>query len=119
MDLDGVIAALTALSHKGRLTVFRLLIKAGKCGLSAGAIARETEFVPQTLSGYLNSLVQSGLAFSRRESRSIIYTVNFDRMADMLSYLLEDCCDGRPEICRPLLDSFSNITGCSKPASCQ
>lgn len=119
MDQDGVVAALAALSHKGRLTVFRLLVKAGKEGMPAGAIAREAGIIPQTLSGHLNILAQSGLLSSRRESRSIIYRVEFDRMTDVLGFLLADCCGGHPDICRPLFDGFFGLTGCTTPSSRQ
>lgn len=100
-----------ALAHGGRLAVFRLLIQAGHEGLSAGAIARATGYVPQTLSGYYGTLSEAGLLLSRREGRSIIYRVNRERLTDLIAYLLEDCCGGQPDLCPSLFAAFS--AGCA------
>jgi hypothetical protein len=32
-------------------------------------------------------------------------------MRELMSFLMEDCCQGRPEICGPALDSV--VAGCS------
>jgi hypothetical protein len=34
--------------------------------------------------------------------RSIIYRAEFDRMAGLVAFLVDDCCQGRPEVCAPL-----------------
>jgi len=39
---------------------------------------------------------------SRREGRSIIYRAGYDRMSELLAFLMEDCCSGNREICAPL-----------------
>ena len=49
-----------------------------------------------------NVLSHAGLIRSRREGRSIIYTADFDAMRELLAFLMEDCCAGKPEICAPL-----------------
>jgi DNA-binding transcriptional ArsR family regulator len=51
------------------------------------------------LSFHLKELERAGLITQRRESRSIIYAANYKAMRALLSYLMEDCCGGRPEIC--------------------
>jgi len=55
------------------------------------------------MSFHLNQLRFAGLVSSRRESRSIIYSANFKAMNDLLGYLTENCCGGRPELCSPTL----------------
>ena len=99
MDQDAAIGALGALAHPGRLDVFRLLVRAGPEGLAAGEIARATGTLPNTLSTNLNILAAAGLVASRREGRSVIYTAAYDRMRQLLGFLMEDCCAGKPEIC--------------------
>jgi len=47
----------------------------------------------------LKELERAGLVTQRRESRNIIYAANYATMRALLSYLMEDCCGGRPEIC--------------------
>jgi DNA-binding transcriptional ArsR family regulator len=104
METIAAVAALGALAHAGRLDVFRLLVKAGSGGAPAGEIARALGVLPNTLSANLNVLGHAGLVGSRREGRSIIYSANYERMRDLLGFLMEDCCAGSPEICAPVAD---------------
>lgn len=102
MPPSDAISALSALAHPGRLEVFRRLVRAGPQGLAAGEIARATGSLPNTLSSNLAILNAAGLTRSRREGRSIIYSADFGAMRGLLAYLMEDCCEGRPEICADL-----------------
>lgn len=103
LDASQAVGGLGALAHAGRLEAFRLLVKAGPGGLAAGELARLTGSKPNTLSTNLNILAAAGLVGSRREGRSIIYTAGYDRMRELLAFLMEDCCGGAPEICAPLV----------------
>jgi len=102
MESPAAVAALSALAHPGRLEVFRLLVQAGPEGVAAGEIARATGSLANTLSANLNLLAGAGLVTSRREGRSIIYAAGYERMRELLAFLMEDCCAGNPEICAPL-----------------
>jgi DNA-binding transcriptional ArsR family regulator len=102
METQDAVRSLSALAQDGRLEVFRLLVKAGPQGLAAGAIARQLETAPNTMSAQLLILSNAGLIRARRAGRSIIYAVDFDAMSTLLVFLTEDCCGGRAEICAPL-----------------
>jgi len=102
MESPAAVTALSALAHPSRLDIFRLLVRAGPEGLAAGEIARATDSLANTLSANLNILAGAGLVTARRDGRSIIYTAAYGRMRDLLAFLVEDCCAGRPEICAPL-----------------
>lgn len=102
MESSAAVTALSALAHEGRLEVFRLLVRAGDAGMAAGDIARTTGVRPNTLSSNLNILSVAGLVTSRREGRSIIYRAAYDRMRELLEFLMEDCCAGNAAICGPL-----------------
>ena len=102
MEPTIAIKRLSALAQDSRLAVFRLLVRAGPDGVPAGEIARLLDITPNTLSAQLNLLANAGLVSSRREGRSIIYVANYDGMSELLVYLMEDCCQGRPEVCAPL-----------------
>lgn len=102
MDVTNAVQSLSALSHEGRLAVFRLLVKAGPDGMAAGDIARKLDTAPNTMSAQLLVLSNAALVHARREGRSIIYAVDFNRMSRLLQFLARDCCNGRPEICAPL-----------------
>lgn len=103
MQLPVAVEALSALAHGSRLAVFRLLVRAGPDGVAAGDIAREVGVIPSTLSSHLMILDHAGLIGSRREGRSVIYSADYDRMRDLLGFLVDDCCGGRPEICASIV----------------
>lgn len=105
MELIEALKAFGALSQESRLEAFKLLIRSGMDGMPAGEIARTLAVPHNTLSSHLAILVNAGLIRSRRESRSIIYSVDFEGTRALLAYLLEDCCKGRPEVCSPMLDA--------------
>ena len=113
MELNDAIKRLSALAQDGRLQVFRLLVKAGPDGLPAGEIARQLDTAPNTMSAQLLVLSHAGLLRARREGRSIIYSVDFPAMRDLLVFLIEDCCGGRSEIFAPLAAVADR---CCKPA---
>jgi ArsR family transcriptional regulator len=106
MKQSDALTALSALSQETRLAVFRFLVTAGPEGAPAGEIAEKLKVAAPTLSFHLKELEQAQLVSSHRESRSIIYAANFERMRSLLAFLMEDCCRGRPEIC--------NVTSTSK-----
>ncbi|ATE63283.1 ArsR/SmtB family transcription factor [Rhizorhabdus dicambivorans] len=102
MLLPLAVEALSALAQGHRLAVFRLLVRAGPDGLAAGEIAREVGIRPNTLSTHLTLLNRAGLVCARREGRSIIYTADYAGMRALLTFLIDDCCGGRPELCGDL-----------------
>ena len=115
MEPATAVKRLSALAQESRLAVFRLLIQAGREGVPAGDIARSLDIPANTLSAQLNILANAGLITSRRDGRSIIYTADFDGMSELLVYLMEDCCGGRPEVCAPLAEVASRAACCTQP----
>ena len=102
MDTKKALSCLSALAHDGRLSVFRLLVKAGPTGMAAGDIARRLDTQPNTMSAQLLVLSNAGLIRARRDGRSIIYSADYERMGGLLQFLTKDCCARNPEICAPL-----------------
>jgi DNA-binding transcriptional ArsR family regulator len=113
MELKSAVSALSALAHEGRLSVFRLLVQAGGEGVPAGEIARRLDVLPNSLSANLNVLSHAGLVRSRREGRSILYSASYDAMSALLAFLMQDCCQGSPEICTPLYEALSTAACCA------
>src|SRR5215470_7740122 len=105
MKRSAVIGALGALAQETRLDIFRLLVQKGPAGMPAGEIGARLGQPSPTMSFHLSQLKFAGLVSSRRESRSIIYSANFKAMSDLLGYLTENCCGGRPELCAPVAAS--------------
>ena len=116
MEIKLAVAGLGALAHEGRLAVFRMLVQAGASGVAAGEIARRLGTPPNSLSANLTVLSNAGLIESRREGRSIIYSAAYDRMVALIGYLVEDCCQGSPAVCAPLVEIVSRVTCCSNDA---
>ena len=92
---------MSALAQESRLEVFRLLVGCGDEGMSAGEIAEQLQIPAATLSFHLKELRNAGLIDQERKGRSLIYQLNVDAMRRLLAYLMQDCCQGRPELCRP------------------
>ena len=99
MEIKQAVKALSALAQDSRLEVFRLLVRAGPGGLAAGRIAEDLGIAPATMSFHLSQLANAGLIVDRRDGRSIIYSLNVKGMRELLAFLMEDCCQGRPELC--------------------
>lgn len=93
------ISALSALAQPTRLAIFRLLVKHEPVGITAGVIADTLGAPHNTLSSHLAILVRAGLLRSSREGRTIIYRSDVDGMQTLLSFLVNDCCEGHPELC--------------------
>lgn len=107
MEKVQAVAALAALAQDNRLDVFRLLVRAGPDGLSAGQVATALGLAPNTLTFHFDRLRHAGLVTVRRAGRSMIYAARFDSMRALLAYLTENCCQGvdecAPEACAPEL----------------
>jgi ArsR family transcriptional regulator, arsenate/arsenite/antimonite-responsive transcriptional repressor len=99
MEMSGAVASLAALAHEHRLAVFRLLVKAGSQGSTAGEIATALSLPPSSLSFHLAALESAGMVASSRAGRFIHYRVVPEAIRKLLDYLTEDCCEGRPELC--------------------
>jgi ArsR family transcriptional regulator, arsenate/arsenite/antimonite-responsive transcriptional repressor len=100
MEKSNAVTALAALAQDNRLDVFRLLVQAGPEGMAAGAVAQALDLAPNTLTFHFDRLRMAGLVTVHREGRSMIYAAQFDAMNALLSYLTENCCQGRS--CAPV-----------------
>ncbi|MEM7395876.1 MAG: metalloregulator ArsR/SmtB family transcription factor [Verrucomicrobiota bacterium] len=110
MITSAAISAFDALAHDHRLRVFRMLIRTGPTGMSAGDIARNLEIPPSSLSFHLGLLERAGLIESRRDRRRIFYSAHVDGIRQLINFLTEDCCNGRPELCGAVFGSLDTQT---------
>lgn len=112
METREAVVALGALAHGGRLAIFRELVASGPEGLAAGEVSRRVGIAPNTLSASFTVLFHAKLVTSRREGRSVIYTADYQHMAGLLGFLMEDCCQGRPEVCAPVAQIVERVACC-------
>ena len=106
MESIQAVEVLGALAQETRLNALRLLVRNEPQGLAAGALAQELGIPQNTLSSHLTVLSHAGLVVSVREGRSIIYRVQLAQVHALVLHLLQDCCNGRPELCGPLADNL-------------
>lgn len=111
MELEHAASALSALAQPSRLRVFRLLV-AAQAPLAAGDIAEQLQLPKPTLSFHLKELCHAGLILAHREGRSIRYEVAVEGIRELMGFLTEDCCQGRPELCLP-----NAVAGCCTKAN--
>lgn len=92
MDESGAVNALGALAQEHRLRLFRLLVRAGRGGMPAGAIAERLGVPNSSLSFHLTQLQRAGLIAVERQGRSLVYRADFAAMDRLVAFLMENCC---------------------------
>lgn len=99
MQEPTAVAALSALAHRHRLRIFRLLVRAGPSGVPAGEIAEHVGISATAMSFHLKELDHAGLVTATRAGRYVRYAIRVEGMRQLLTYLTEDCCQGQPALC--------------------
>tara|TARA_R110002096_G_scaffold165814_2_gene334661 strand:- start:925 stop:1293 length:369 start_codon:yes stop_codon:yes gene_type:complete len=120
MDMQQAIIMFDALSQETRLRAFRLLVQAGPDGLAAGAISEALGTPHNTMSFHLNHLSNAGIISSHKESRSVIYSANFDATRDLIAFMIKDCCSNDFASIREDKKngcSIIELANCCEPAS--
>lgn len=109
MDQIEALAALAALAHPTRLDAFRLLVRHEPDGLPTGALAEAAGLTQSTFSTHLAVLAKAGLVSAEKQGRQQIQRANIDALRKLMTFLAKDCCQGRAELCEPLL---ADLTCC-------
>ncbi|MCG6121096.1 MAG: metalloregulator ArsR/SmtB family transcription factor [Microvirga sp.] len=86
--------ALAALGHDARLSIFRLLVRAGDEGLRVGDIGEHLQMAPSTLAHHLSALVDAELVMQEKQGREVFNRVDYPRMRRVLNFLTSECCAG-------------------------
>jgi ArsR family transcriptional regulator len=94
METTSAIEALSALAHRTRLGIFRLLVEQGLNGLPAGEIATRRKLANANASFHLKELAQAGLVTPIPDGRFIYYAANYKTMNGLVDYLTKNCCQG-------------------------
>ena len=101
--MDKALSALAALSHPTRLDAFRLLVRHEPDGLATGSLVEASGLTQSTFSTHLAVLAKAGLVSSEKRGRQHIQRANIDTLRALMTFLAKDCCQGRAELCEPLL----------------
>jgi protein-tyrosine-phosphatase/DNA-binding transcriptional ArsR family regulator len=119
MEVSAAAQIFAALAQESRLEVLRLLIAQGPNGLSAGELVEQLGTPASTTSFHLSALERAGLILSTRRGRHINYAVRMIALRELLVFLTEACCGGRPELCGDisrLLPSLPEESSAMTPA---
>lgn len=103
MRTHEALAALAALSHPTRLMAFRHLVQHEPEGLSTGELVEASGLSQSTFSTHLAVLAKAGLVRSERRGRNFIQRADLGSLQALMVFLAKDCCQGRAELCEPLL----------------
>jgi len=98
MDERQALLSFAALAQQTRLAIVRALVVAGREGLAAGKIAERMGVSATNVSFHLKELERSGLISQQRVSRSIVYRASYEVLAELVTFLMEDCCAGHSAI---------------------
>jgi DNA-binding transcriptional ArsR family regulator len=103
MNNDAALLALAALAHPTRLDAFRHLVQHEPDGLSTGQLVELSGLTQSTFSTHLAVLAKAGLVQSEKRGRQYIQRADIDALRSLMLFLAKDCCQGRAELCEPLL----------------
>lgn len=103
MIADSALPILAALAHPTRLDAFRLLVQNEPEGLSTGQLVEASGLTQSTFSTHLAVLAKANLVKSEKRGRQIIQRADIDTLRELMLFLAKDCCQGRAELCEPLL----------------
>lgn len=101
MNNTDAVTALAALAQDSRLAIVRLLIQNAPAGLTVGLIGEQLELPAPTLSFHLKTLSHAGLVTTKQEGRFVRCRAEMGRINALIGFLTDDCCGGRPEVCKP------------------
>jgi len=94
MNQNDAAHGLKALGNETRLSVFRLLVRAGENGLPIGRIAQDMNVPLSTLAHHLDLLVRASLIVQKREGREVYCKANYATLNALTAFLTEKCCEG-------------------------
>mgnify|MGYP001586602936 FL=1 len=85
-------SAFAALGSEQRLTVLRVLVRAGDEGLSIGELGERSGITGSTLTHHVKLLAQAGLVDQVKTGRVIRCAVSYPRIQELSTYLVQECC---------------------------
>jgi len=92
MNQELAVKRLNELGHATRMSVFRLLVKAGEQGLSVGYIQKHLGVAGPTLSHHMHRLMSAGLVKQKREGRVLYCIAELDALREVTCFLESECC---------------------------
>ena len=92
MELDNAASILAKIGNPTRLRIVRLLVRAGEEGLPVGQIQKRLDIPGSTLTHHIGHLKSAGVLRQQRRQATLICTLEYDVIRDLVAYLTEECC---------------------------
>jgi arsenate reductase len=108
MDDTAAVDRFGCLAQPTRLAALRHLLSAHPGSLPAGEIARLCATPHNTMSTHLGVLIRAGLVQVERAGRMMNYRADVRAFRRMVTFLADDCCGGRPDLCGDIVRLLPN-----------
>lgn len=92
LALEEAAQGFAACGSEPRLTVLRLLVRAGSEGLTVGEVQERSGLPASTLAHHLSFLAAGGLVEQERRGRTVINRAAYGRLEALAGFLLQECC---------------------------
>jgi DNA-binding transcriptional ArsR family regulator len=92
MKLEKAAGQLEALGNPTRLSIYRLLVRAGHEGLPVGAVQERMNMAGSTLSHHLRRLIDTDLVTQERQATTLICRAHYPTMDALIGFLADECC---------------------------
>jgi len=92
MKLEDAANILAKIGNPTRLKIVRLLVRAGDDGLAVGKIQEALGIPASTLTHHIAHLKSAGVIRQQRQQATLICTMEYGILQDLVAYLTEECC---------------------------
>lgn len=75
-----------------RLSIYRMLIRAGEPGMNIGRLQQKSGIPRSTLTHHIHRLIDGGLVSTEKSGASLICRANYGAMNSLIGYLSDECC---------------------------
>ena len=97
LSIEEAAQGFAACGSEPRLTVLRLLVRAGDAGLTVEEIQERSGLPASTLAHHLRVLAAGGLVVQERKGRAVVSRAAYRQLEALAAFLLDECCaDARP-----------------------
>ncbi len=93
LSVEQAASTFAALGSEQRLSVLRILVRAGGEGIPIGKLGERCGITGSTLTHHVKILTQAGLVQQTKQGRSIICAaVAYDQIYALSQFLISECC---------------------------
>ena len=108
MTVDELCQRMAALGNTTRMEIYRVLVRAGRPGLSVSKVQERVGVPASTLSHHLRRLVDVGLARQERAGTTLVCSADYAVMESTFALFAAECCADETEICQSQARSKSS-----------